>query len=96
MLTRERLQSSFKKTPVPIVCKDVPLSYEKLVHKTTEWEAILEPTLRHNAELERELARQKARLAKDERDLKVLQANAKGQERVRADQNRTVDLLNLW
>ncbi|KAF8533588.1 CENP-Q, a CENPA-CAD centromere complex subunit-domain-containing protein [Trichophaea hybrida] len=83
-----KLQNSFKKTPIPGMGKDVPLSYEKLVHKITEWEAILEPTLRHNADLERNLAQQKARLAKDEKDLKILQANAKGQERIRAGQNR--------
>lgn len=55
-----------------------------------ELEAVLEPTLRHTAELETELARQKARLAEDESHLRVLQANAKAQEGVRARQARTV------
>lgn len=75
---------------MPNVGKDIPLSYEGLIHKTAELEAVLEPTINYNADLELELEREKARLATDEARLAQLQTNAKSQERARAEQLRMV------
>jgi uncharacterized membrane-anchored protein YhcB (DUF1043 family) len=70
--------------------KDFTLNFNDLVHKTGELEAVLEPTLRYNAELEKELEREKAKLEQDQKDLAVLQKNAKSQAGLRAETLRTV------
>lgn len=76
--------------PLPHVGKEVTLDYNDLVHRTTELEAVLAPTLRHNDDLEKELKLQTALLAKDEKELSLLQKNARDNERVRAEQLRVV------
>ncbi|KAI5786763.1 CENP-Q, a CENPA-CAD centromere complex subunit-domain-containing protein [Pyronema domesticum] len=83
-----RLETQFNKARIPLQGKDTPLSYDTLVHKTAEYEAVLEPTLRHVGELERELERLKEKLKEDEQALAVLQKNAKGHEAVRREQER--------
>ncbi|KAI5818164.1 CENP-Q, a CENPA-CAD centromere complex subunit-domain-containing protein [Pyronema omphalodes] len=83
-----RLETQFNKARIPLQGKDTPLNYDTLVHKTAEYEAVLEPTLKHVAELEKELERLKEKLMEDEQALLVLQKNAKGHETVRREQER--------
>lgn len=83
-----KLLGSLHKTHLPPMGKDFTLNCNDLIHKTGELEAILEPTLRYNAELEKELEREKARLTQDEKDLAVLQNNAKAQHSIRVEKSR--------
>jgi hypothetical protein len=90
VLTDGRLLGSLHKTHLPPMGKDFTLNFNDLVHKTGELEAVLEPTLRYNAELEKELEREKANLEQDQKELAVLQKNAKSQAVLRAETSRTV------
>ncbi|KAI5855857.1 CENP-Q, a CENPA-CAD centromere complex subunit-domain-containing protein [Tricharina praecox] len=85
-----RLLVCVQRMPLPHVGKEVTLDYNDLVHRTTELEAVLAPTLRHNDDLEKELKLQTALLAKDEKELSLLQKNARDNERVRAEQLRVL------
>jgi hypothetical protein len=96
VLTNDRLLGTLPKAHLPPMGKDFTLNFNDLVHKTGELEAVLEPTLRYNAELEEELEREKAKLARDEKELAVLQKNAKSQDRVRAEQSRTVCIFGFF
>jgi hypothetical protein len=80
--------------PLPPVGKEITLDYNDLIHKTVELEAVLTPTLRHNDELEKELELQTALLAKEDKELSLLQKNARDNERVRAEQLRVVRLVS--
>jgi hypothetical protein len=92
-LSTGRLQSRAAKLPLPTVGKDFSLSYESIIERTMHSEALLQPLLRQNAELEKELEKERLALERDEEDLMELQANAKSQEMVRAQQVRTVVFL---
>jgi len=85
-----KLQNRAAKLPLPTVGKDFSLSYESIIERTMHSEALLQPLLRQNAELEKELEKERLALERDEEDLKELQANAKSQEMVRAQQVRTL------
>jgi len=89
-----RLLTCVQRMPLPPVGKEITLDYNDLIHKTAELEAVLAPTLRHNDDLEKELELQTALLAKEDKELSLLQKNARDNERVRAEQLRVVCLVS--
>lgn len=93
-----RLHSSLAKCPVPALGKEYTLNLEKILEKGKESEAVLQPTRRQVAELEKELEREMRAKQRDENELKELTKNAKRQEQVRAEKIKTVSswLLRMF
>lgn len=73
--------------------KDARLSRDVLIEKNIAAEAVLEPTLREIADLEKELEREKEALQEEEEFLKELTANAQAEEKIREARSRTVSLM---
>ena len=66
-----------------------------MIDQIREAEAVLEPTIAQNAELEKELEKQIAKLAADEEVLRILETNAKAQDQIRAAQERKVGVRDI-